>query len=186
MSTSTTSVTEDRALSLLGSGLGPETVATALGISISRISQLLSSDEFAAKVAELRFKNLSAHNERDSKYDSIEDELIEKMQNLLPLMMRPMEVLRAIQVINTAKRRGQAAPEQITNQQTVVNLVLPSVLVNKFTTNIHNQIVSAGAQDLVTMQAGTLLNTLKSTKGVPNGHVISSERNTETALARTE
>ena len=149
--------TEDRALALLGSGLGPETVASALGVTVSAISQLLSDKEFAEKVAYARFQSLSAHNLRDTEYDSIEDALLEKLKNVLPMMYRPMEILKAITVINSAKRRGSSAPDQITQQNTVVNLVLPVQVVHKFTTNAQNQVVEAGQQQLLTMQSNSLL-----------------------------
>jgi len=159
---STTTSTESRALELLGSGIGPETVAAALGVSVSRISQLLSEPEFAASVAELRFANLAKHNTRDASYDSLEDSLVEKLRDCLPLMMRPMEILKAIQVINAAKRRGQSTPDSILQTSQVVKLTIPSVILNQFaiTTNVNNQVVQAGEQNLVTMQSSTLLDKL--------------------------
>lgn len=155
-STTTRSSAEERALKLLGSGLGPEAVASAVGVTVSRISQLLSDSEFAAEVSTLRYNSLSKHNERDETYDTLEDALITKLKQNLPLMCRPMEILKAIQVINAAKRRGQSAPESITNQQTVVNITMPTQIVNKFTTNINNQVVQAGSQELLTIQASKL------------------------------
>jgi len=159
--TSTPTSTESRALSLLGQGIGPEMVASALGVSTSAISQLLSDANFAAKVAELRFTNLAKHNERDSRYDSLEDDLIEKMRNVLPFMVRPLEILRAISVINGAKRRGAMAPDSITAQQTVIPLILPTSTYQKFTkneitVNINNQVIRAGQQDLITVQSGKM------------------------------
>lgn len=164
MSTTTTS-TESRALSLLGQGLGPEVVAAAVGVSTSRISQLLSDPQFSSQVAEARYENLAKHNTRDASYDRMEDTLLEKLQDLLPFMMRPMEVLKAIQVINAAKRRGASAPEAITNQQTVVQLLMPTQIIQSFTTNINNQVVKAGAQDLVTIQSSNMTKMLDSMKG---------------------
>lgn len=163
MSSSTSTSTEDRALALLGSGINPETVASALGVSISRISQLLSSPEFSAQVAELRFSHLQKHNERDNEYDSLEDKLLEKLKDLLPLMHRPMEVLKSIQVINAAKRRGQSAPDSLTQQQTIVQLILPSIIHQTYAVqqNIHNQVVKAGDTDLLTIQSSQLLKTLE-------------------------
>lgn len=169
---STTSSTESRALTLLGQGLGPEVVAAAVGVSTSRISQLLSSPEFASAVAELRYKTLSKHNDRDAAYDSLEDQLVEKMKDLIPLMYKPFEVLKAIQVINSAKRRGASTPEAITGQQTVVPLQLPSQIVNIFaiqgskdlTVNVHNQVVKAGAQELVTVQSSQMDRLLSKSK----------------------
>ena len=156
--------TESRALALLGQGLGPETVASAIGVSVSRISQLLSTTEFAAAVADLRFKNLSKHNERDNEYDKLEDELILKMRDLMPFMVRPMEVARVLQIINAAKRRGSSAPESITNQQTVVQLNMPINVFQKFTVNAVNQVIQAGQQQLITVQSGNMSKLLERSK----------------------
>lgn len=158
---------ESRALSLLGQGLIPEQVAGACGLSPSRISQLLSDEEFAASVAEARFKNLSKHNERDNAYDSLEDELLEKMRDCIPLMVRPGEILKAIQVINAAKRRGQLSNSGEQHHQ-VINLILPTQILTQFQLNAANQVVSlqdssgGKEQPLVTIQSGTLLAKAKS------------------------
>ena len=135
-------LTRSRALELLGMGVIATQVAAALGVDISRISQLLSEEAFAAKVAELRFSNLRKHTERDTKYDGLEDTLIEKLGDCLPLMHRPMEILKAIQVINSAKRRGASAPEHITNQNQIIQLNVPGALIEKFRVNINNQDLS--------------------------------------------
>ena len=162
-------LTRSRALELLGMGVIATQVAAALGVDISRISQLLSEEAFAAKVAELRFSNLRKHTERDTKYDGLEDTLIEKLGDCLPLMHRPMEILKAIQVINSAKRRGASAPEHITNQNQIIQLNVPSALIEKFRVNINNQVTIAGNQSLETIQPGSLLDMAKSSKNLqPN------------------
>jgi hypothetical protein len=167
--TTTTTSTETRALSLLGQGLGPEVVAAAVGVSVSRISQLLSAPEFSAQVAELRYENLAKHNTRDNAYDAMEDSLLEKLKDCLPYMMRPMEILKAIQIINAAKRRGSSAPEHITSQQTVVQLLMPTQILQNFTTNINNQVIKAGSQDLVTVQSASMNSLLSQMKkGIEN------------------
>lgn len=160
------SSTTERALNLLGAGIPMESVAAACGVSASRISQLMSDDTFSAAVSELRFESLQKHNKQDSEYDDIEAQLTEKFKQSIPLMMRPMEILKGLQVINAQKRRGSSAPEAINDKQTVVNITLPAVITNNFTnlsiaTNIHNQVVSVGTKDLTTMQSGTLLNAHK-------------------------
>jgi hypothetical protein len=160
-STAVASSTEERAAALLGSGLPPETVAASLGISPSRISQLLSTETFAAQVADLRYQNLAKHNARDSSYDTLEDDLLVRLRDCLPLMHRPMEILKAIQVINAAKRRGQSTPESIIEKQSIISLTIPVQIVNKFQTNLQNQVVKAGDQSLFTMQSGTLAAKLK-------------------------
>lgn len=155
------SVLEDRAATLLGSGLPPATVAASLGCSESYLSQLLSTEVFAARVAALRYEALAKHNERDSGYDSLEDDLLVRLRDCLPLMHKPMEILKAIQIINQAKRRGTSTPEAILEKQEVVKLVMPVQIIQRFTTNIQNQVIQAGTQELLTIQSGTLAARMK-------------------------
>lgn len=161
---------EQRALDLLGRGILPTQVAAALGITDSAISQMLAKQEFAEAVATLKYKNLLKHSERDVKADEIEDKLLKKLDGLIPFMMRPAEVVRAYQVVNGAKRRGASAPEQITAQQEVVQLIMPVSITNQFTVNSANQVISAGQQPLITVQSGTmkaLLDKHKESQNVP-------------------
>jgi hypothetical protein len=157
----TNNITSDRALVLLGQGVPPSIVAASIGVSESRISQLVSEPEFAAAVAELRYDAIQKHSTRDAKYDSIEDTLIDKLKDLIPLMMRPREVINAIQVINAAKRRGSSTPDAIIAQQTVINLTLPVQIIEHFRTNSQNHVIQAGAQELLTLQSSTLLTRTK-------------------------
>lgn len=175
-----TTSTEDRALELLGAGLSPSLVASAVGVSESRISQLLSSSEFSARVAELRFSHLQKHNVRDSEYDTLEDALLEKLKDLIPFMMRPMEVLRAIQIINGAKRRGLSTPETVIQQQNIVNINIPVSIISKFTMNAQNQIIQTGTengtQDLVTMQSGVLLKMVQEKEKAKDPLLLAGEK----------
>lgn len=159
--TGLTSSTEERALQLLGSGIAASSVAAALGVTESRISQLLSREDFAQKVSNLRYENLQKHNLRDSAYDSLEDKLLYKLEKSIPLMFKPETLLNAIKVVNGAKRRGQSAPEQVINQQNIVNLVLPAIITEKFTVNVNNQVIRAGEQELHTIPSSTLLNQIE-------------------------
>lgn len=155
---------EQRCMKLLGSGLGPGVVAQAVGVSESRISQLMSDPVFAAEVSTLRFQSLNKHNEMDNQYDRMEKKIADALEEQLPLMMRPQELLKAASVINGMKRRGASAPEQITHQNQVVNLLMPKVIIQQFTTNVNNQVIQAGGQTLETIQGSTLLNAAKSKK----------------------
>jgi hypothetical protein len=67
-----------------------------------------------------------------------------------------MEIARIYQIINGAKRRGQSAPESITASQEVVPLIMPTVITNKFTVNVNNQVIQAGQQPLITVQSGSM------------------------------
>ena len=158
MSSPTTSTsTEERALKLLGTGVSAEQVAAALGVTPARISQLLADENFAAQVAELKYTNLLSHSQRDDQADKIEDKLLAKIENLLPLMMRPMEAIKAYQVINGAKRRGSQGLQGAVATQTIVQIAVPVQITQKFITTPQNQVVQAGEQQLLTIQSGSLL-----------------------------
>lgn len=148
---------EDRALALLGSGIPNESVAAALGVTPSRISQLLSDEDFSKRVGALRYEGIQKFNIRDGHYDHIEDQLLVKLEKAIPLMFKPTDILNALKVTNSAKRRGQSSPQQVTNQQNIVNLILPKIILEKFTINIDNQVIRAGDQDLTTMASSNLL-----------------------------
>ena len=153
---------EGRALELLGSGVQAEAVAAALGVTPSYISQLLATPEFSEQVTAKRFESLQKHNSRDAAYDAIEDTLLGKLERAIPLMYKPADVLNAIKTINGAKRRGQDGPQQLTSQQNIVQLLLPKVIHQQFTTNIVNQVVKAGEQELHTLPAAQLLSQTES------------------------
>jgi hypothetical protein len=163
MSQSLTS-SESRAITLLGQGINPEMAAAAVGLSVSRISQLLSQEEHATAVAEARYKNLVAHSARDAKYDDLEDKLIKRLSDVLVFMTRPMEILAAIKTINGAKRRGASAPESLTTSQETVPLTMPVAILQQFSVNINNQVIKVGEKDLTTVQSGQLSRLLESRK----------------------
>ncbi len=147
---------EERALALLGAGIGVESVASALGVTPSRISQLLSDSDFAAAVTQIKFETMSAHTERDGKYDSVEDSLLKKLETSLPLLLRPSDILGAIKVINGAKRRGQDSQEALVDRKNIVQLTMPVAIMQQFTTNIDNMVVGVGEKELRTISSGDL------------------------------
>jgi len=170
-----TTALEIRALDLLGNGVSPEQTAAALGVSPGRISQLLSEEEFAKQVAQRRYEALSRHNKRDSDYDDMEDKLLKKLSDCLPMMVRPMEILKSIQIINAAKRRGSQHLDNSSEQKPIVELTIPVTILQQFVTNPQGQVITAGAQSLETMQSGSLLASVKQRKELANVQSIPSQ-----------
>lgn len=158
---SQTSQIEERALLMLGSGTPASIVASALGVTESRISQMLAEPVFAEQVQELRFKNLQKQTLLDEKYSSLEESLLTKLEKVLPIMTKPRDVLTAISVINGAKRRGAQVSQDATTSQKIINLTLPVHIVHKFVSNVNNQVIEVQdgqgeARSLVTASSGSL------------------------------
>jgi hypothetical protein len=86
--------------------------------------------------------------------------------------MRPLEVARIYQIVNSAKRRGQSTPESITAQQEIVQLIMPISITNKFTVNAANQVIQAGHQPLITVQSGSMQRLLTQHKESQNVQLL--------------
>lgn len=137
----------DRALTLLGQGHSQVTVAAALGVSESYISQLLSDEDFHSQVVSLRAENLSAATELDNKYNKIENALVDKLEVASKLFVLPRDILNALVKVNSLKRRGaMAAPDTVTRDRVVV-LQLPSAVKYEYITNINQQVVEIKEPD---------------------------------------
>lgn len=163
MANLTTNSTRDRALELLGDNVEPKAVAAALGITESMVSQYLSDEEFANQVAARRYQTLIGHNSRDRKYDALEDKLIERIEKSLNMIFDPMKLASLLRIINSAERRGSSAPAALQESRPAVALVLPTFVLQKFTTqvNLNNQVVAVadpqGKQEsLITIQSSRL------------------------------
>lgn len=180
--------TREKALVLLGQSHSVSTVAAALGVTDSAISQLLADADFAQKVQELRFASLQKFSELDDDYNAIEEKLLVKLEKNLPLIQKPRDILSAIHVINGAKRRGQQVIDSTAMQSKVVQITIPQVIQQKFITNVNNQIVEVrddegNTDTLVTAQSGSLdtLVQLHKSKKLPKfaGSTITQERYSE-------
>lgn len=158
---------KQKILEMLGNGYTQELVATSLGVSPSLVSQYLSDEEFASAVIARRYERLNKHTARDDRLDGMEDELIKKLEDMLGMVYKPMEVARLLQLVNGLKRRGAGSDPTaatIINNQ-VVNLQLPPAIVQHFTADINNQVVEViestqpaeqQRHSLITMSAGNL------------------------------
>lgn len=134
----------------LAAGVTPSECAVALGITPSAVTQLMDTPEVSSELAKLREEQVKRSTEIDSKYDRIENKLLDQLERTVPLLMRPGEIANVLARVNAAKRRGVGAPQQ-QGPAKILQLNLPTILQQRFVVNTHNQVITAGAQDLVTM-----------------------------------
>lgn len=166
-------VNKDQVRDLLGTGLSTEIVASAVGCDPSYVTQLMAHEEFAISVVALRTKHLTENNVRDGEINEIEDDLIEKLKDLIATdqIYKPNDILRAFSVINNAKRRGVTAASSVVVNQTIVNLQIPAKVVQSFTMNQQGEVIEVEGQTLVTMPAHTLLKNLSENRKDAKGEV---------------
>lgn len=148
---------------LLGTGLSVSVVASAVGCTDSYITQLLSDEEFAAEVAQLKVVNLQAASKRDSSINSLEDKILLKLGRVIDenAIYKPRDLLSAFAIINRASRRGSQSPHETgIPTTTIINLNLPSAIAKRFTINSQGEVLQVDDQTLVTMPTGQLLRNL--------------------------
>lgn len=163
---------DDKIKELLGIGLQQAVVASAVGCSESYVSQLMSEDAFRAEVTNLRLINLTEAADRDGTYNSLEDRLLEKLENLLPVLVNPMQVLAAIRTINGAHRRAAPAELAANAQQNIVQLQLPEnvAFAARFIVNGTNQVIEVAGAPMATATAQSVvkkLEQLRADRGTP-------------------
>lgn len=180
---------EIKAITLLGDGIEQVRVASALGLSESRISQMMSQEHFAEEVRNIRFSKSQKMSKMDEAYDDLESKLQERMAKMLPMLLKPQDVLRALEVTNRARRRnGDLAPAAIDSAQ-IVKLTMPNWVINNFTSpqvvvggkvdpgliesTERNQIIRVGDQELITVQPGHLSRVVEGVKNVQIAHASS-------------
>lgn len=173
--------TRERALSLLGRGYSQSVVASALGVTDSQISQLMADKEFAEQVSRLRFESLTEANTRDSKYDALEDKLLDRLEDVADYITKPREILSALNILNKAERRGQPAVEQTQLVQNVVQLTVPIVLQQKFMVSESNEVIDVEGQQLTTMSSKDFKSLVDRHK--PAGKGVSNEITVENGAA---
>jgi hypothetical protein len=180
----------ERAIRLLGSGIGPVAVATTLGCDPSYISQLLMQDEYRDRVLALRMEGLQKQTVRDQKIDSLEDVMLQKLEDLIPYITNVRQALQAFQLLNAAKRRGATGTGGDINFNTqVVAISLPPAAKEYFfpKTNAQGEVVQVGDQVTVTANLQTLMqNRLKQRAlSASDAQEIPNESRSQTAGAKT-
>lgn len=155
---------------LLANGRSRTDAATLLGITPSAVTQLAESPAVQQKIEQ----QLNRSSELDTKYDDIENQLLDQLKRTAAALMRPVEIARTLQIINGAKRRGVAATA-LEQPKQIVQLNLPPTIQNRFVVNSSNQVVSVGAQDLVTIQSNNVKKLLESHHAPPALPAIEEE-----------
>lgn len=161
------SVNTDKVKELLGAGLSVPVVSSALGVSPNYISELMSDPQFAEAVALIKISSLTEATDRDKKINKLEDEFIDKLNDVKDLMYKPQEVLRALAMINKMDRRGVPADVSLAgSKDTIIQLDIPSVLIqqhitNNIVLNTQGEVVEVAGQTMVSMPAHQLLRNLQ-------------------------
>lgn len=160
-------VPPDQVIKLLGAGLSQAAVAQALNCEPSYISQLMSNEQFAAKVHEEAAKRSSQQVDTDNKVQDIRTALVDRLHEIVPMMTKPMEILRAFEVVDKASK-GSFQRQNVQQGARIVQLVMPERAKVQFTISEQKEVVEIEGRSLAAMPATQILAAVEnSTSALP-------------------
>jgi uncharacterized protein (DUF1778 family) len=169
----------ERVASLLSSGLKPGQVATVIGVSPARISQLLAEEDFklilAGKTAEIEKQDIEEVT-LSAKYSAAEHALINQVMEMAPAS-ELRDVTAALRVIGDRQEKMKArltTPQQQQNvNQVVVSITLPSHVVPNRTFEMTNnqEVIAIGEQTLAPLSSTAVTNLFSKLKNKETGGI---------------
>lgn len=166
--------TKEQAMYLMSStAMGTVELAQTLGVSPALISQYKADPEFMALVEQRRTTVGLAQIRRDEKIDALEDKALERLETVMGMTFKPMEVLRIAQVLNGMERRSQSKevlPKDSGGGAQVVSIVLPRGVKEatvQVKMNTNNEIVEVAGRQMINMGTAEIMSELEKHKEAP-------------------
>ena len=156
--------TTERIKKLLGSGLPPSVVAEAVGVSPAYISQLMEHQEFSDAVTLARATKAEAAVARDSRWDAIEDKVLEKAESMLPMVTRVRDLVAIGQIANNAKRRAAEFAGVENTHAPMVTINMPNAAVVHFQMNPNAQVIAVEGRSMLPLPTQNLQKHLQQMK----------------------
>lgn len=194
----------DRVASLLSGGLKPVQVATIIGCTPARISQLLQEESFKLLLQEKTILIEEKDIEEvtlSNKYNAAEHALINQVMEMAP-SSELRDVTAALRVVGERqeKMKSRLSPVQQnpTHLVQVVSITLPSQALPGRTIEMtaQKEVISIGEQTLAPLPSTAVTNLftrmknkliIKGDENVPSSNTTSTERSsTETILPKEE
>jgi len=157
----------EKAIELLGRRVPSSVVASATGLSLSYLHEMVQDEHFMGRIVALQTEKLKEATDRDNKYNRLEDLLLDRLTMQVPGMFDPVKTANVLKIVNSAIRRGAGEnnpAEQIGAGQ-VVNLSIPAHLLNMFdrgkqeiVLNENKEVIAVGDTRLGRMDSTNLLN----------------------------
>ena len=149
---------QEKIIELLGRGITPTQVASAVGCDASYVSQIAAAA--ADRIVALRADHFSRFSDQDATLDAAEADALAKVAHLVQYITRPGEAINAYKVLNMARRRTSGPAQTEAPTQTLI-LDLPEASRVRFTVSADRQVIEIEGRSLTTMPAKTLASRLE-------------------------
>lgn len=178
--------TADRIVSLLGQGYSQATVAAALGVTPSYVSQVAETPEVREEVSRLRVGKLQERVVDDETLETTERRALKLISDKMVFVKSPAEAANIFKILNNAKRKTAAnAPENDAASIESVTIVLPkSAAAIHIQLNGNNQVIEVEGRSMAPLPSRALHNLRRPVEELPAMEVTrlvdASEQRSET------
>lgn len=170
-------MSHDRIATLLSTGLLPSQVATIVGLSPGRISQIMKEPSFELLLAEKQASVSEKDIEEESisaKYSAAEHALIKQVMEMAPVS-ELRDVTAALRVVGDRqeKMKLRLTPQtaQQTQNLTIVSITLPNHVLTapKIQQNSQREIIALDGQTLAPLNSDAVTKLFRSMVASPKG-----------------
>lgn len=180
--------TRDRAILLLGQGLGQSTVASTLGVTPSWISQLLAESAVSEEVSRLRSIKVESVLAADDAVETLEAKALKLLGEKMQFARSPMELASIFKTLNGAKRKmPTVGPDSDSGSAQQITITLPAAIKGSINIqlNAQNQVVDIGGQTMAPLPSRALpeLAASLATKKLPMAQDVIDKAATQQRLA---
>lgn len=167
----------NRAAHLLAQGLGPSQVASLMGCTPARITQLKSESSFQNLLMEAQEEWAAAPEALEeellsNKYASTEHRILKQLDDSIGFL-EPRDMLRALEIVSKRqeemkKRKAAIVQHQQNPQGTIitVSLTIPQHAVPEYTMNTQGEIVSINQKPMAALSSTGVKNLFNSLKNL--------------------
>lgn len=150
-------IDRDKVKNLLARGASPTMVSQMLGCTPQAISMMLAEESFAQSVIEARFAQEQRHVDHDERLDALEETIITNLEASIGFCFKPEVLMRALQIVNGAKRRATSELDRQASvaPREVVVLSLPPVMANAIKMNARGEVIQVGQREMVTLDTNS-------------------------------
>lgn len=150
---------KDRIISLLGHGISPTVVASAVGVDPSYVSQLLELPEVQEAVSLARSQSIEENLSIDSTIKQVEKAAVERLKNQLIFARTPLETARIFQILNSARRHAEETSHNgRVSESGAITITLPATAVSQLgiRLNSSSQIIEVDGKTMAPMPSKSL------------------------------
>jgi hypothetical protein len=148
--------TRERLITYLVAGATQAQAAAALGISESYVSDMHAEDSFKEELASRKMAALESSISTENQIKKVESLAITKLEKLMPTIMDPMKALAIFKVTNAARISQTVVSNPAVAATAIVNLHLPTVLLQNYKADSSNRIISINDTPMITLQSANV------------------------------